>query len=688
MPRHTAILGLAAMGISLWSLLSAQETPLVAPESVAAARKFRLSVPGAPRLDSTATLTQAALVITDASGKSFRYERSPAFDTPDGRYWGFFSPAAQQALRWPVSGRGTMLVGDPQGTAWQESLQQVQPAAFEDQPAERPIIRPAPLTEGGVTGAAPRPGPSAPQPAVADSRPGGEVHLTIGSDRRGRPRLGLIDPTGAVRLWEATPAGWKGFAELTGVNLLPGAPLGMAPDVTPRMMRVYTIDAGGGLVQLTSGQGSIPIAPQTHFPPGGGLTVRAGERGTSAVAVDSSGQLWNLDLLPQEPLHPRHEVLERTPGLLLPGSPVTDVDAPLSGGGQLRELFVTGARGVLLRYQQTLGGWSSAEPLAEGFVPGAPVAALYYRAPNGIVSLCLAAVDWRGQLQFLSGAPGNLHVSVIDRGTLPPGAWVMIHSSVEGLLVTAVGGDGGWRVWRPSGLGGAWEATLVQHGFPPGAPVFADPVSGGLLCVDVRGRVVGAVHRLDHWECTLCHHDIPLPPKLVSRRVIPSAPLPPARVTFTNGGPEELLVQLADAADPSRSREIALPPGAAESVVLERDGGALLEEVSLRPGPAGEWLQHIEQYPLPPQPRYLLAVWAKRTTYSYIDNRKNRPAGALPSFDLHSHVSIGVMQLPGGEWLCDGETIDLFREASRNRNPGAAVWFGPPQAPPRFVPRQ
>jgi hypothetical protein len=688
MPRQISILWTGAIGMSVWTLLGTAATPLLAQGPVTTVQQFHLSIPGEPRLNSTATFSETALVITDASGRSFRYERTPAFDTPDGRYWGFFSPAAQQALRWPVSGRGTMQVGDAQGTTWRESLQQVQPVPAAGQPLGGPIIRPAPPPRGAEAVAATRTAPPAQLPPLAHSPPGGAIHVALGSDRRSRPRLGMIDSGGVVRLFESTSAGWKYLAELSGLNLVPGAPLGMAPDVTPRLVRVYTIDATGTLIQLTSGQGSIPIAPQTSFVPGGGLTVTASERGTFAVAVDASGQLWNLDLLPQEPLHPRHEVLNRIPGLLLPGSPVTEVDSPLSERGRMRELFVTSARGVLLRYQQTLGGWSSAEPLAEGFLPGAPVAAIYYRSPNGIVSLCLAAVDWRGQLQFLSGVPGNLHAEIIDRGTLPPGAWVLMHSSVEGLLVTAVGVDGGWRVWRPSGPDSAWEATLVQTGFPPGAPVHADPVSGGLLCVDVRGRVVGAVHRLDHWECTLCHHDIPLPPKLVSRRVIPSAPLPPVRVTFTNGGPEELVVQLADAADPNRSREIALPPGGAESVVLERDGGAMIEEVSLIPGPAGDWLQHVEQYPLPPQPRYSLAVWAQRTTYSYIDDRKHRPAGALPSFDIQSHISLGVVQLPGGELLRGGETIDLYREAARNRNPGAAVWFGPPQAPPAFVPRE
>ena len=214
-----------------------------------------------------------------------------------------------------------------------------------------------------------------------------------------------------------------------------------------------------------------------------------------------------------------------------------------------------------------------------------------------------------------------------------------------------------------------------------------DPLTGGLLAVDVRGRIVPAHWSEGNWTCTLCHHTLPQPPRLVSRRVIPNEPLPPARVTLVNGGEDELVVQVADVAAPQNARELRLPVGGSKQELFERDAGSTVEETFLVPTPVGGWQEQTETYPLPPQPRYSLAVWANRTTYQYLNRNPNKPAGALPDFDLKSHVSLGVLDLPPGELLRDGEMIDVHREAMRNRNPGAAGYFGVPSGGTEVVPK-
>ncbi len=73
---------------------------------------------------------------------------------------------------------------------------------------------------------------------------------------------------------------------------------------------------------------------------------------------------------------------------------------------------------------------------------------------------------------------------------------------------------------------------------------------------------------------------------------------------------------------------------------LARDAGSTIEETYLVPGPLGTLIERTELHPVPPQQRYTLVAWSNKVTYQYIDNRRNRPKGAVPSFDLKTHVSL------------------------------------------------
>jgi hypothetical protein len=102
------------------------------------------------------------------------------------------------------------------------------------------------------------------------------------------------------------------------------------------------------------------------------------------------------------------------------------------------------------------------------------------------------------------------------------------------------------------------------------------------------------------------------------------------------------------------------------------------------PGPGG-WIEQVQTFPVPPQPRFTVVAWANRVTYSYVDRKG---VSVLPDFDLKTHVSLGVFPLPPGEYLRDGETVDVFQEALYQGNPGAAAGFGPPAGGPELVPRE
>jgi hypothetical protein len=116
--------------------------------------------------------------------------------------------------------------------------------------------------------------------------------------------------------------------------------------------------------------------------------------------------------------------------------------------------------------------------------------------------------------------------------------------------------------------------------------------------------------------------------------------------------------------------------------MLERDAGAVLEEVYLAPGPAGTLIERTETLPLPPRPRYSLVAWSDKVTYQYIDRRKNKPKGAPADFDRRSQVSLTVISVPPGDLLEEGDQFDILRLAKELKNPGAVRWFPKPQSTP------
>jgi hypothetical protein len=685
-----------------WTVLAITAAcAMCAGRTCLAQQEFRLLVDGDPGLSSTAVLSGQELIVTDAQGVVFRYVREPQFDTPDGQFVGFYNAAAQQPLRWPTAGQGAMLISDPQGQNWRASAQRVQPAGVPGGPLirPRPVMPADPRIGGPAPGGAAVPNPQLGQfrrQGVAGGIAGGPMHIGIGVDARRRPRLGWIDSDGIVQVFGADRGGWSYQSNLTTPGLIPGASLLLTPDVVPGLSRVTTIDAAGTLTTLSKDQGAIPLAPELRFPPAAVLAGTPGDPERRAFAVDATGQLWDL-ACHFDRLGRPHGVIDNEAGLLVPGAPITVLSTldPTTGRPQ-RTLWLTDSRGSIQQYQShALGGWSPRLELAVGFVPGAPVGAAVFPLPDGQRPLYLAAVDWRGGLQLLYGSPIDLRVQTLDSGTLPPGAHVLVlppggtdpaGATLDGPLLSAIGVDGVWRVWRP-GVGGAWDVTTLHGGFSPGAPVVSDPVTGDLLAIDVRGRVIPARWQGGGWQNIILHPTFPQAPRLVSRRIVPNPPLPPATVTLINGGDEELAVQVADAEVPAQSLELKIAPRGAQTQQFERDAGATVEEVYLVPDPIGGWSEQMARYPLPPQPRYSLAVWAKRTTYQYINKNPNKPKGALPDFDLKSHVSLGVLDLPPGDLLRDGEQIDIHRAAVSLRNPGAAGYLPVPSGGPTVVPK-
>ncbi len=627
-----------ACAVSLTGLLLVWTSP-----AAGQSQRYELSVPGEPSLSSVAEFTDEGLLVTDAQGQVYRYLREPRFDSADRKYVGYHSPQSEQSLRWPASGTGSMYVGDARGAAWRESRQQILPLIAPGIPPRSAAAPPAPGLWAGL---------DAP-------------HIALGKDRRGREVLARIESAERVQLLERSGPGWTAGGTIATHGLVPGAPLVVGPAIEPHGVRIYTVSARGQLVAVSADGHLAPLASPLTFAPQTHLASQHSPQGLHLFAVDLHGFLQSVQTGTGV-----FQKIEAQPGMFLPGSPLTAEVTRAANGVARTDVYLTDRRGVIVRYRREGHRWSNRDPVAEGFVPGGPVAVGSLGNPSNEDHRLLAAVDTSARLQLIQ--PRG--TSVVARH-LQPASHVSMLSGVGGPAITAIDRSGEWRVWR---LANQWQPELIGPGFLPGAPVLTDPVQGQLLSVDRLGRLVPAAFTAGHWQCHLCGPMLPHPARLISRTVQPAKPLAPARVHLVNRGQEELAVQVVDAAGAtlaSSRTELRIPAGQTATVDVVRESAAMVEEVYETMTPDGRRIREVETYAIPPAPRYTLVVWANRVVYQYIDNRPDRPQGALPDFDLSSFVSLGVFDLPPGELIRDGQTIDLLREVSARRNPGEATWF-------------
>lgn len=621
-----------------------------------AQEQFELSVAGRPDLASQATLDRDTLVIVDVAGTRFDYERAQRLDSADGRYLGFFSAVAGQAVRWPISGTGTMLIGDAAGKAWRPGRQQIA--------AVRPA-GPMPGRGPGVLGPAAAPGGA----GVVGPGMLGSGSLAWLSHGPTATWTAHISPAGKLLFFDGHRDKWTHHQLEVPVPLVPGAPLTIVEDPAGATPRFLTVDPNGHLIDIAGGSTVRTLAATVQFPPGANLGTIRTDAGTWVLLCDARGKVWEIDVL-----RGRASMVEPHEGVYPAGAPIaTLVDGPRASA------YVVDKQGTLVEYVRA-GGWSPATPVGSGFVPGSSVSAAAIPAlgGNGVV---VAAVDWTGKLAIWKKDVRGWSSDAVTSTRLSPGAPVAVGMAPEGPLASAIGTDGKWYVWNytPAGM---WVPTVISAGFVSGAPVLFDPASMTFFTTDIHGHLIASALAAGKWTSYFLVPGLAFTPQLVSRRVIPNPPLPPARVSLDNSGPDELIVQVVDQAVPMAPPEVRIPAGASSPVAFERDSGGTLEEVYLAPGPLGTLVEQVERFPIPPQPRYTIVAWSNKVTYQYIDRRKEKPKGAVPSFDLKSHVSLGVFPIPPGDLLPEGGRVDVYREATLQRNPGAVLHYPRPAAAP------
>ncbi len=630
------------------------------PELCQAQDQFDLVAVGQPEMASRAEFDGDRLFITDAMGQSFAYERQSQFDTQDGTLLGFYCAEARQMLRFPAAGRGVMWIGDPQGLEWRRSQQRVVPVGR------------------GLPQGNPGPGPG-PGPGLGiDQGHGHDEHhhrgpqwgpsaAMIGPDQYW---LAQINNVGGLVVHDGYGDNWRRLPDLTPSGLVPDGHVAIVRDPSGQGYRLLTIDPNGRLIDARDPR--IILAPDVVLAPGGCLAVTEDHDPRAVYTVDAFGQLIQIDLI-----NGQTYALDVAGVRWLPGQPLVAV----SSGQRQRQpeavvfLVDRGGRLVSLTYD---AGRTTAAAIADGFVPSGQLAATLSGDPTASLFVC--AVDVFGELRLYSpDGAGWQQVTGPDARFLP-GSHVGLAYGPVLPEISVVGSNGDLIVWEANRNG--WTYAVVAGGFNPGAPVMLPRGHDHVFALDHQGQIAVGQYAQGEWGCYLCRAEWDFTPRLQSRQIVPYAPLPPATVILENTSYEPLIVQIVDNQSPQRPLEIEILPGESAIQVFERDAGAMLEEVYLVPGPVpGMWTESVQQIPLPPQPRYMLVVWAERVTYQYVDERPGRQPGALPNFDLSTNVSLGVISLPPGELLRDGDRIDVLTEAAYSQAPGAAAWTPPPRQP-------
>lgn len=642
---------------ALLALALALAGPAVA-QPVDEVSRFRLTVPNDPRLTSSAAISGNELVIVDAAGQRTLYERAANLDSPDGRLVGFHSRGANQSLRWPVTGRGAFLIGDARGN-WRQSQMVIEPLAV---PRTDPRVDPRtnPRTDPRTVTA--RRFPNLPETGQAFRGPIQPALLETGNESAW---AGYVTSAGRLHLGHGWGREWQ--HDVHDVSLVPGAPLVLVPDADRSVPTVYSVDGRGSLVRIDGGAQLQPIRTDVPLAPGGYLADLGGTGfapGTLA-AVDSRGRLVQFDPA-RRSLAPILPDTDR----FAPGIPLAVVPP---GPAQPAHLFLVDRSGMLLQIEHTGGAWSRPLRIGNGFLPGGRLAVVREPRGNGLL---VAGADRRGRVQVFRTTAGGWSPFTLPDATFDPGAALGFANGPRGLVLSGVGADGVWRSWSVAD----WSPHRIGAGFRSGSPVAFLPGNSGPwgFAVDPTGRLVGSHYHGDEWESHLLVPGYDLAPQLVRRRVVPHPANGPVRVLLQNSSPERLTVQIHDPSQPTGYVELQIPPGETVQQTIRRDAGGVLEETYLVPTLAGV-VERVEQYPIPPQSLQSAVVYANRTTYSYIDRRKNKPAGALADFDIQTPVSLGVFDFPPGDLLRENEVIDVYRLATFSGNPGAAVHFPPPR---------
>ncbi len=487
---------------------------------------------------------------------------------------------------------------------------------------------------------------------------------------------GYVAPDGRLILFDGGASGWIPRAGTFPHALVPGAPLVLLPQLPGQVWpTVVTVSAGNQLTQIVDGGVPQVLLPAVNFPVGAPLNLVRNEAQPNIMLVSGAGDIWSVDPVTS---------LGNKMNAPTESFPIGCTVSAVAAGGQI-QAFAVDQFGTLHYYFGKAAVWNSMA-IAGGLIPGTPVAADEFPiAVPPVKRLYVSAIDPAGNLLLWSksaGAPWT-PPAVIAKGQ-PPGSPLQLSHTTFGPMLSTIGSGGKWNVWvntPPTG----WKKHLVGVGYSTGAPIACAPGVGTFFTVDPLGRLISAHWNGKGWTTAYALLLLARSPQLVSREVVPNPPLPPASVTLLNTGSDPLVVQIVDLFDPRPSPDQKIDAGGKLLVSMTRDSGSTLEEVFLVPGADGLLREQKESHPIPPEQRYTLTVWSDKETYKVLPFKGAKPGApkaVTEGFSQRTQVSLGVIPIPAGEQLRDGEQLDLVPITQRLKNAGAVIHFPKPGSAP------
>lgn len=597
-----------------------------------AQQKYQLIVPDDPSVKSTATRNENQLIIV-SNGKSFTYERHRSMDSEDGKYAAYYDATRRRYVRFPVSGSGLMMLGQISGldVAWTESQMQV---------VNENSARRTPPVDGS-----------------ADYRPE-KLHLADGSIL-----VAMIDQNGKLVVFSGKQDRWAPYPQPFPLSpqhkLVPGGAVGLYPGRSGEPV-VLTVEQSGLLIQLEPGKPSTELSRKDHPALVSGSPVATAAKYGSCMIVDQVGRIWQYQISTKS-----FDLIESRQGLVRPGANLAYLE---------NEVFVIDVAGNLVGFEKNRSGWSNPKLIESGFPSGGFVST--WRS-GGLVSSrkYLCAIGNDQQLYLFARNRDRWMANPVSGIRGIPGNRVGLGMRDDELVISCVNPQGHWVSISHSlrRTGGKATPQTIAENFHRHSPVMLGHDGIQMFSVDPAGRMITASYRNNRWDRFVFDRRFRLAPSFRQREVVPNPPLKPVEIVLTNDHRQALTVWVHDRRDNSRKQDFHLKPGESKKIRIDRDSGAVAHEEFTSVGPFGGGVSEVLQVRIPPKVLYDVVVFEYKVTSQYFDRTKNK--SNKPDSVQQAHVSVGVFPIAPGERMTDGSTVQLYRSARAQKNPGAAAHF-------------